>query len=261
LAADGFLTPEEVAQYREQGFLVPRFRLDDEDFARVKADVLALIEAHPEGLADAIIQTHMPQPPGVPTLMPFCLRPEILNMVESLDGPDLMLWNASIFHRPAAQGGYSPFHQDGEYWPIDPRATTSVWVAMTDCRPDSGCLRLIPGSHKHIARHVDAGYAVGFSKNLAPDAYDETDAVDIVLAPGEMVLFDIDMIHGSHRNDSGEDRTGLVLRYCPTTSFFDRNAGDRDPRGKLRYEDQGVFVVRGVNRNPRNDVQQAAAAA
>src|SRR5579871_3228934 len=96
--ASTFLTPDEVARYREQGFLVPRFRFGGGDLERLNRDVAAVLAAHPDFRSDAVVDSHMPRPEGRhPSLMPFCVRPEVLDMIESLDGPDLMLWNTTVF--------------------------------------------------------------------------------------------------------------------------------------------------------------------
>ena len=53
----------------------------------------------------------------------FARTPGILDMVEQLIGSDFALWNSSFFAKPARNGRATPWHQDGEYWPIRPIAT------------------------------------------------------------------------------------------------------------------------------------------
>ena len=69
-------------------------------------------------------------------------------MVGQLIGPDIALWNMSFFAKPALNGKKTPMHQDGEYWPIVPLATCTVWIAIDEATVENGCLRYIPGSHK-----------------------------------------------------------------------------------------------------------------
>ncbi len=38
--------------------------------------------------------------------------------------------------------------QDGEYLPIEPLATCTVWIAIDASTPENGGLRVIPGSHR-----------------------------------------------------------------------------------------------------------------
>ena len=54
-----------------------------------------------------------------------------------------------FFAKPAGNGKPTPWHQDGEYWPISPLATCSVWIAVDDANRENGCLRVIKGPHKN----------------------------------------------------------------------------------------------------------------
>ncbi len=74
--------------------------------------------------------------------------PSLLDVVEQIIGPDIVLWASAIFCKPAATGLEVPWHQDGQYWPIRPRATVTVWMALDDVGVDNGCMRVIPGSHQ-----------------------------------------------------------------------------------------------------------------
>lgn len=251
------LTPAEVAELRERGFFVPRFRFSEDDTAALRSRALDVIRAHPDFRTRPVTNAHMPGPDDqFESLLPFCTRPDVLDMIESVEGADLVLWTTTVFHRRAAEGGSTPWHQDGEFWPISPLAGTSVWVALTDCTRENGCLRVIPGSHKRHARHVKSDKAGFFSKALAPDAFDENDAVDVVLEPGQMMLFDAELIHGSHPNLGGRDRTGFVARYFPSTSYFDLDGGEIGSSGKPPYCDRALFLVRGVDRSGRNDFRR-----
>ena len=76
-------------------------------------------------------------------------------------------------------GSKTPWHQDGEYWPIRPLVTCSVWIAVDEATPKNGCLRVIPGSHRRreLGKH-DFNGAEGLSLPLEirTDEYDEDTA-------------------------------------------------------------------------------------
>jgi Phytanoyl-CoA dioxygenase (PhyH) len=55
-------------------------------------------------------------------------------VVSQVIGEDIALWNSSFFAKPARVGTKTPWHQDGEYWPIRPLATCTVWIAVDVCR-------------------------------------------------------------------------------------------------------------------------------
>ena len=73
----------------------------------------------------------------------YATDPAILDMVEQLIGPDIVLWGSQVFCKPAHTGKEIPWHQDGRYWPIRPLATCSVWIAIDDVGPTRSMKPLI----------------------------------------------------------------------------------------------------------------------
>ena len=60
-----------------------------------------------------------------------------------------MLYGIQVFLQNLPLDGHAtPWHQDGQYWPIRPLATCTVWLAIDDANIENGCLRFIKGSHK-----------------------------------------------------------------------------------------------------------------
>ena len=107
--------------------------------------------------------------------------------------------------RPA-EGYETPWHQDGHYWPIRPLANCTVWVALEESTVENGCLRVIPRSHRdqmlHEHLHEDR------TRPHAEPAhgrwqFDEAQAVDLELEPGQMSLHDVYMIHGAEGQPLG----------------------------------------------------------
>jgi hypothetical protein len=45
-------------------------------------------------------------------------------------------------------GGYTPWHQDQFYWPLDTNHTMTMWMPLVDITPDMGTLRFASGSHQ-----------------------------------------------------------------------------------------------------------------
>jgi ectoine hydroxylase-related dioxygenase (phytanoyl-CoA dioxygenase family) len=135
----------------------------------------------------------------------YARDPKILDMVEQLIGPDVALWNMSFFAKPALNGKKTPMHQDGEYWPIVPLATCTVWIAIDAATVENGCLRYIPGSHKQnrlMAHEVKNDPNYTLNRELAPTEYDASTAEDLILPAGGMALHDVYIAHGSEENGS-----------------------------------------------------------
>lgn len=181
--------------------------------------------------------------------------PEILDQVEKVIGPDIILWATTVFAKPARSGKEVPWHQDGHYWPIEPLAACTLWLAIDDVDTENGCMRYLPGSHQRglLPHFGDENDALSLNERLNQDAFDEATARDDVLAAGQMSLHDVQLVHGSMPNVSNRRRAGLTVRYVPATSYFDRQRKPKVVAEEVDYLNRPIWLVRGQNREPRND--------
>ena len=185
-----------------------------------------------------------------PGFLPFCGQQQILDAVQQLIGPDIALWNSSFFAKPAGHGKRTPWHQDGEYWPIVPLATCTVWLAIDDSTVENGCLRVIRGSHTERRLRAHNQLAAGdevLTQELDASEYDPSKAVDLELKSGQFSLHDVYLLHGSEPNRSPRSRRGMTMRFMPTTSVFDRQLA-REKAEKMKITDhseRSVFLMRG----------------
>ena len=245
----------DIERYRVDGYVVPDYRVPEEVLREVRAGHDRLIAKHPE------FGDYCPAVLAFDTWFLNVARiPEIVDMVEQLIGHDIALWNSSFFAKPAGTGSRTPWHQDGEYWPIRPLATCSVWIAVDPSTQENGCLRVLPGSHRQrrlMAHRLNDADGLSLPLELESSEYDEGAARDIVLAQGQVSLHDVFLAHGSEPNRSERSRRGMTLRYMPTTSVFDRDlaARQRNQRhGRLDMIERTLFLMRGEDRSGgRND--------
>ena len=247
------LTNAQLEQYHEDGYVIPDYRLPDENVEAIREAHDRLLARHPEFLNYC------------PNVLAFDLAflnhariPEVLDMVEQVLGPDFALWNSSFFAKPAVNGQATPWHQDGEYWPIRPLATCTVWIAVDDATRENGCLRFIRGSHKTkrlLSHHTNSSPDLTLNQELNGTEYDESEAVDLVLEAGQISLHDVFLAHGSEANRSPQPRRGMTLRYMPTTSVFDREMAGRLHRDKgiMDHTHRTLFLMRGGDRSGQND--------
>ena len=255
------LSQAEVEAFRRDGVIVPEYRLPAEKLALLQELANKLIEDNPQMGDEPITSPHVPGS-GIqsvrsdPRWIQIPTFPPILDMVEQLIGPDLILWGTTFFHKPVGEERIVPWHRDGRYWPIKPLATTSVWIAVTDTTVENGCLRVIPGSHaaRSIGEHYrDHSDGVTIPETLQPDQFDESQARDIELEAGQMVVFDVYMAHASQANRSGTKRVGYALRFMPATSHYDHyDIPIEDSRGSAHHT-RPLIQVRGSDRTDRND--------
>jgi hypothetical protein len=143
--------------------------------------------------------------------------PHILNPVEDLIGPNILCWTTHWFIKEPQSPSYVSWHQDNNYWGLDTKDLVSVWIALSPATVESGCMRMLPGSHlRPPMSHVDTRSEHNMlTRGQTIMDVDESQAVNIELKTGEAALFDYAIAHASHPNLSDDRRIGIVLRYIP----------------------------------------------
>ncbi|MBT4488261.1 MAG: phytanoyl-CoA dioxygenase [Rhodospirillaceae bacterium] len=206
----------ENESYQKQGYLSPIRVMSAEEAARI-ADKVAGIEAE-HGVEGADIlrsNTHF----LFPELYDLILSPAILDHVEKVLGPDILCWSSSFFSKSAHDPSFVSWHQDLTYWGLEPEDIVTAWVAITPSTRESGCMKVLPGTHAPgQLSHSDTFAANNLlSRGQVLDVdVDEAEAVDLELQPGEMSLHHVLIVHGSEPNQSDLPRHGFVIRYMPT---------------------------------------------
>ena len=88
-------------------------------------------------------------------------HPPVLEAIRSVLGPDVLLLGNHFFCKyPSASRGdkFVAWHQDVTYWGLEPPRAVTAWLAIDDVDVDNGCMRVIPGSHRHgILTHGNLG--------------------------------------------------------------------------------------------------------
>lgn len=261
---DARLSEAEIAQYHRDGWVIPRFRLPEDEVARMRGALDALIGANPGVRPEKLVSAHIEGDNGEGVrgdarFLDLARDPRIVELVSAVIGDDVILWGCHVFCKPAGDGYETPWHQDGHYWPIRPLANCTVWVALEPSTAENGCLRVIPGSQRdkvlHEHSHEDRT-DLTLNQRMAAGAFDEAQAADVELASGQMSLHDVYMIHGAAANRSGMRRTGVALRYMPATSVFERDLRPHDGRTgvPVDFAHRPLWLVKGVDRSGRNDL-------
>jgi hypothetical protein len=259
------LTADEVDRYRTEGFVVPRYRLPAARTDAMRDALDALLRDNPGVRPEKLVSAHIEGDNGEGVrgsarFLELARDPEIVELVSGAIGDDVILWGCHVFCKPAGDGYATPWHQDGHYWPIRPLATCTVWVALDPSTIENGCLRVIPRSHARRTLHEhlhEARTDLTLNQRMADGTFDEREAVDIELEPGQMSLHDVYMIHGAAANASSQRRTGVALRYMPSTSVFERNLRPADGKTglSLDFARRPLWLVKGIDRSGRNDFE------
>ena len=263
------LTTSEVGHYLEQGYLIPKFRLPAAMTDRLRVSLERLILVNPDVRPEKLVSAHvvgagggnnMDGVRGHKDFLDLAMDPDILDLVEQVIGPDIILWGCHVFCKPACDGLETPWHQDGQYWPIRPLANCTVWVALDPSTTENGCPRVIHRSHAAGVTHahlVEDRQDLVLNLRTVHDVFDERDAVDLELQPGQMSMHDVHMIHGARVNRSTQRRAGVALRYMPGTSVFERAINPTDGKSGLpvAFATRPLWLLRGRDRTGRNDFE------
>jgi non-heme Fe2+,alpha-ketoglutarate-dependent halogenase len=214
------LSADLVQSYANNGYVYPIRVLDTEAVARYRetydayeaslAGVLESIPARDRYVYFAETHTYLPWAYELAT------QPRVLDAVESLLGPDLLIWDSRWFTKRPGDATYISWHQDGTYWALNPPKVSTAWIALSRSFPDNGAMQVMPGTHTggqlpHTDTFDEAN-ALARGQEIAVEV-DDANAVTLTLEPGEMSLHHIGVVHGSKPNRSKEPRIGFAVRY------------------------------------------------
>jgi hypothetical protein len=246
------LTDEQVGSYREEGIVFPVTVLPADEAEQFRGDCDALEQSlggRPRTIEVRQMHLHFAWAHRLAT------SPRVLDAVEDLLGPNLLVWATELFAKHARDGAVSiGWHRDGPYMGLDPERTVTAWIALTPSSAANGCMRYVREANRKTAQAWDARgeRRLGSEESRVPAVPDEQ-LRDVELAAGEMSLHDVHVLHGSGPNHAGEKRVGFAIRF--TTPECQPSQG-RPPAILARGEDRfGHFELQ----RPPGDAPEPAA--
>lgn len=233
------LSGAERHSFFETGYCGPLRALSAGEAARYRAELERFERRWPE-------ERHMLDQ-GASLLCPwidaFTRLPGLLDPMEDLLGPDLLVWGVSLRLKEADGRTFAGWHQDTAYCDIKPIVVIAA-LALSDCGEDAGCLRVIPGSHRGalLPHREHFGTDSLLTREQQIDApIDESAAVSLPMVAGEAVFFNNAICHSSGPNRSDDRRIVFLIEYVPA------HAWQHAPR-------ESAMLVRGVDRFHHFDV-------
>lgn len=204
---DNSLSPEQIRQYERDGIAYPIRVMSVGEAQRFRAGFEEL-EAHLGRELKYVAMTHL----YFRWAFNLSTHSNILNAVEQILGPEILVQGTLILCKQANDASFVAWHQDLNYITQNSSPAVSAWVALSNSTCRSGCMRVIPGSHKKdILPHSDSA----IENNMVPFSVelDKARAVDVELRSGEMSLHDARLVHGSQPNQSDDKRIGFIIRF------------------------------------------------
>lgn len=200
-----------LSNFDANGIAFPIQVLDAGELRAVQAEYARLVEAHdgPLTRADRLHLIHG-------WAYDLTTHPRVVDAVASLLGDDVIVWGTLLLCKPPHDEEFVAWHQDSAYAGYLAKAqAVSAWLALNDSTIESGCMRVVPGSHRTKLQHVEAHRPLNMlshGQEIEVDV-DESRAVDVELRAGQMSIHHIDIVHGSNANRSSGWRSGFIIRY------------------------------------------------
>ena len=251
------LTPQQVEQFQEKGYLNIPHRLvadDHLDLLREHYDALFAKKRGTtgEGMRNLAVVGESEQDETADrseemlqimemwrfdeVYRQLLYHEPLLDIAESLIGPNIQLFHDQALYKPASHGGEVPWHQDNGYWRCTPSDLVSIWMALDDADEENGCMNVIPGSHlEGTPDHGRAATEKGQLPALLEADVDENRAAPVPVKAGFGMVHHCLMLHQTNPNRSSRRRRAMVIHYMPT--------GTRNGKGEV-MEDH--LVLRGV---------------
>ena len=243
------LTPEQVAQFAEDGYLLLRGALTAADLDPIIAEYEEYIGFRAEELlAAGHISALYADEPFDRRLISICREDDaiyreldimhlrgrasfeflhndrLLDIVESLVGPEITC--SPIQHTRAklpagvtpsgSDPHVAPWHQDaGVTWEeADPHFILTVWLPLCAATPENGCLQILPRAHRNglVQHHIKQGLGTVIIDEEMP----QTESLTLPMDKGDVLLMDKQTPHRSTPNNADTVRWSMDLRYQET---------------------------------------------
>lgn len=200
-----------MTDFDATGIRFPIPALDAEELESVRRQYAELVAAH-GGTLTRFDRAHL----YFDWAHDLATHPRVVEAVSSLLGDDVVVWGTLILSKPPHDDGFIAWHQDGAYADfLGDAPAVSAWIALSDSTVESGCMRVVPGSHRTRLEHREPHNPQNMlsrGQEIAVEV-DEREAVDVVLRAGQMSLHHVDIVHGSNPNRASWWRTGFIVRY------------------------------------------------
>ena len=231
------LSSQEIQHYRDNGYVgavpvltadeVRHFRSCLEAFEERSGKTLDFPERSKSHLlfdwADAIVH-----------------HPAVLDAVEDLIGPDILVYHLTVHIKEPGTDNFIVWHQDDDYFHLDPAEHVTAWVALSNATEAAGCMRMIPGAHKKgLIRHTEEpapDHLIRRGKGIY-GRWTDADGELVPVPAGSMSLHHTHTPHASGPNRGADRRIGVGVSYIPA-------------HARQRFEPtNSVLLVRGEDRH------------
>ena len=153
MSESDLLSQDEIDSYWCNGYVIPAFRLTGSDIESLQCVTTKLVSSSPNAQGSSIRAPHLAKRDDsrnsavLGEWLRITTHPKLLDIVEQLIGPDIVLWTSTLFYKHP-MGVATPWHRDGcPFLRSTSKSTVTFWIAVFDVLQESAALRIIPKSH------------------------------------------------------------------------------------------------------------------
>jgi len=227
------ITPDDVASYEEQGYLVVPNVLSESELDVVRGELAELVDKA-SGVTenDAVYDledSHTQAAPKVRRIKePHAVMPSVAALVRHrgmieiltrLIGPGVRFQTSKLNMKSAGDGAAVEWHQDWAFYPHTNDDLVAVGIMLDDVDRNNGPLCVLPGSHRGaIHDHHANGYFCGAIDPIE-SPIDFSSAVELTGSAGSMTFHHVRAVHGSAPNRSTRSRNLLLFQFAAVDAF------------------------------------------
>lgn len=219
------LSPEQVAAFDRDGFVVVQGAIDAATIARLVSALDPLERAVRESLAARPGGRFLLSRTGTisfvynpaardPMLRAFVSGEPFASLAHDLVGPDVrVFWDQAVYKHGADPRPF-PWHQDNGYGFVAPESYLTCWVALVDTTEGNGCPRVLPGRHREgtfVHEPCDDGFALPIGDHAG---------VPVPLCAGDVLCFSSLLPHATGPNRTGAPRRAYLAQYTTEDAVY-----------------------------------------
>lgn len=228
------LTPIQIADFQEQGFLVlpafstPEYCQQVLDFAQQQLDATALpieyeadtrypgapLSRDAEGgqTARRLLQAYSRSP----LLSEWATQPRLAQVLRQLMGDGVhmsQVHHNCIMTKQARFSSLTGWHRDSRYWNFQKPELISVWLALRDEKVENGCLLVLPQSHQWQIEPEQLDSAQFLRADVAANQSLLAQARTVPLKQGDVLLFSSNLFHAAGCNQTAQTKFSMVFTF------------------------------------------------
>ncbi len=225
------LSPDQVARFREDGFLAIHGLTTLEEIERLRGIYDRLFDSkvgYERGRQLDMVSpdddaTQAPQLTQILNPVEFALelretlfRKNALAVAQQLLGAEATLWFEHAISKPALHGAATPWHQDEAH--RNDRGVAyrqiSFWLPLQEATVENGCLRYIPGSHRGpLLTHRSPNNDPRIMALECAGGFDAAEEEFLPLSAGDACVHDSLTLHGAGANRTEHPRRAYIMAF------------------------------------------------